>query len=300
MPGRTTRFGLQRKIVAAMTSSGWQHAPHVSVLYEADVTKLLETLREINAGLGLGRMITLNTAMLKIIAEGLKACPIMNGHIHFSDWLARGSVTTIEEINVTMPVMIDRDNMMTLNVRGMEKMSMSEIRDAVKDLIRRARNTHMPQVMYEVAMHDTMQELKHLRIGKAVGRLIGALLDGTWKELLHGEEKRRYKKTPPAERLTWKDLEQGTVTVSNPGMLFKKMNGACLMLEIIPPQIAALAVNMVRDKPVVRKDGSIDTAKIVEMTIVFDHRAMDGNDLVPFLNRVEQLISSPDLLREMI
>ena len=34
-----TRFGIQRKIVANMTSESWKTIPHVCYTYEPDVTK---------------------------------------------------------------------------------------------------------------------------------------------------------------------------------------------------------------------------------------------------------------------
>ena len=61
------RFGLQRKLVAAATSGEWRNAPLMSVLYEADVTRLIGVLREINAGRSTGDAISFNTVILKII-----------------------------------------------------------------------------------------------------------------------------------------------------------------------------------------------------------------------------------------
>ena len=296
----TERFGLQRKIIAAMTSAGWRHAAHVSFLYEADITRLLETLKEINKGRSIGSAITFNTAMMKIVVEGVRACPKMNGHIRYNELLTRGRVTTFENIDVTMPVMIDENTMMTVNLRDMGRKSIGEIRDAVADTIRRARSSHLQQAMYEVAMSDTMKELKRLHIFKALGRLIGFWLDGGGKTLLHGAEKRRYKAIPETERLTVRDLEQGTITITNPGMLFKRWNGVCAVLEIVPPQIAAVAINMPRNKAVVDRDGTIRAAKSVELTIVFDHRALDGADLVPFVRRVDQIMSAPETLKEFL
>ncbi len=294
----TQRFGLQRKIVATMTSAGWRHTPHACFKVETEGEKLLETLREINVGRSFADAISFNTAMLKIIAEGIKACPKMNAHIRYSERLSRGSVTTFEQIDVTTPVMIDRNTMLTMNLRDVGNKSLSEIRDSLADMVRRAKNTHLQQAMYEVAMHDSMEELKRFHVFRALGRLIGFLLDGGPKTLLHGAQKRAYKVLPPTERLTFRDLEQGTITVSNPGMLFKRWDGVCLLLEIVPPQVAAIAINMVRDKAVVDRDGTIRPAKIIELTVVFDHRAMDAADLVPFVLRVNQLIESPEKLRE--
>lgn len=296
----TERFGLQRKIIATMTSDGWRHAPHASFLLDVDVTPLTELLKEVNTGLDLRRHITLNTAMLKIIAEGIKACPRMNGHVFFGERLVRGKVIYYDQIDVTMPVLIDPKTTMTLNLRGVENMRMTDIRDAVADLVRRAKNSHLPQVMYEVALRDTWKELKRLHIGKAAGRLLGAMLDGSTKAVLRGKKKREYLQIPETDRLTWRDLEQGTVTVSNPGMLFKDMRGGCVMLQIVPPQLAAIAINMVRDLAVVQRDGTIAPAKIVTLTIAFDHRVLDAIDFVSFCRRVKKLAASPERLRELV
>lgn len=294
------RFGLQRKIISTMTSDGWRHAPHASFLLELDVTPLTEFLKEVNTGRGLRQQITLNTAMLKLIAEGIKVCPRMNGHVRFGERLVRGTVTYYDQIDVTMPFLLDSTTTMTLNLRGLEGMRMTEIRDAVADLIRRAKNTHLPQVMYEVAMRDTWKEFKRLHIGKVAGRLLGALLDGSTREVLRGRKKREYLKIPETDRLTWRDLEQGTITVSNPGMLFKDMRGDCVMLQIVPPQLVAIAINMVRNQPVVRRDGSIGAAKVMTLTIAFDHRVLDAVDFVSFCRRVKKLAASPELLRELV
>ena len=296
----TENFGLDRKIVASMTSSGWKNIPLVSVLYEMDVSILMDVLKEYNNGRTISETMSFNTAMLKIISEGIKAAPKTNGHIRYSNLFVKGSLTTFEEINVTMPVMIDRDTMMTVNVRGMEKMSMTGIRDSIAGLIRRAKNTHLPTAMYEVGFRDSMKELKKGHVIKAAGRLIGAMCDGSKKPLLRGAEKRRYLEIPESERLTWRDLEQGTVTISNPGTLIKRWNVNCVLLDIIPPQVCAFGINRVDERPAVMKDGSVGISKMTTLNIVFDHRALDGNDLIPFFRRIDEIISSSENIRGLI
>ena len=44
-----TRFGIQRKIVANMTTESWQNIPHVSYQYEPDVTKFVEEFKKFTA-----------------------------------------------------------------------------------------------------------------------------------------------------------------------------------------------------------------------------------------------------------
>lgn len=296
----TERFDLNRKIVAAMTSDGWRNTPHASFMIETDATRLTEVLKEINAGRSIGEAITFNTAMMKIIVEGLKACPKMNGHVKYSRLLVRGKLTLLDEINVTMPVLVKPGTIVTLNVRGVEKMSMTGIRDAMTDLVRRARNSHLPQVMYDVGFRDTLIELKRFHFIRGFGRLLGFCLDRGKRSLLHGKEKKRYEAIPESERLTWRDMEQGTVTVSNPGSLLKSAVEDCTLMEIVPPQVAAVAIDSVRDKAVVGRDGSIRAAKTVKLTVIFDHRALDGSDCVPFVRKVCEIMGSPEVLKEYL
>lgn len=39
---KTEHFGIQRKIVANMTSESWRTIPHSAAIYEADITDFLE------------------------------------------------------------------------------------------------------------------------------------------------------------------------------------------------------------------------------------------------------------------
>ncbi|MBP5230302.1 MAG: 2-oxo acid dehydrogenase subunit E2 [Clostridia bacterium] len=296
----TQRFGMQRKVISNMTSAGWRRIPHACFLYELDVTPLLKVLSEINAGAGISRTISFNTAMLKIIAEGIRACPKMNSHFRFKSFLVRGRLKIFDRIDATIPLMLGRDTMMTLKLPGLEAKSMTEIRDGVSDLIRRAKNTHLPQVLYETAMHDTLQELKRFRVLRVLGRLIGLLTDGSLRELLHGEAKRKHRATPATEKLTREDVEQGTVTISNPGSLYPRGNGECLLLEIIPPQTVAVAIGAVSDRPSKGPDGSVSWSKTVKLTVAFDHRALDGIDFIPFLRRIDRLAAAPEELWALV
>ena len=297
----TERIGLPRQIIGNMTLAGWRHAPHAGFIYEADVTEMLETLREINAGRSAEDAITVNTVMLKIIAEGIRACPRMNGHIRFSELLARGRVTTFEQIDVTVPVMLDERTLVALNLHGLERKSITEIHDGMKDLIRRAKNSNLQQTLYELALYDTLQMMKRGQVFHALGRMIGFyLMDGGLKTLLHGAEKRAYRAIPATERLTRRDVEQGTVTVTNPGSVYRRVNGVAVTLNLVPPQIAQVAINTVRERALVREDGTIAAGRTITLTIIIDHRALDAADLAPFTERVEEIMRAPEVLKDWV
>ncbi|MDO4381101.1 MAG: 2-oxo acid dehydrogenase subunit E2, partial [Clostridia bacterium] len=97
----TEYFGIQRKIVANMTTESWQNIPHVTYMYEPDVTSFFKEFKKLNKNRTGDEKITFNTLMLKVISEGLKAAPIMNSHIEFDRKLVRGRIDTFSEINIS-------------------------------------------------------------------------------------------------------------------------------------------------------------------------------------------------------
>ncbi len=296
----TEHFGIARKIVSNMTSESWETIPHACVTYDADVTGLFQVLSQINAGRTKEEKITVNTAMLRILVEGLKACPKMNGHIAFNRKLVRGEVKTLENIDISMPVVLKTGEMMTINMHGMESKTMSQMRDAIADSMRRANNSDMNEVMFEVSMDNTVQGLKKGKIMQTLYRLIGSKTGKHKVHTLHGEAKRKYYAIPTDQRLTKRDIEQGTITISNLGSIYRNWKGACTILEIIPPQLVAIGVGAAQQKPVCAPDGSIQSARILPLTVAFDHRALDMGDLVPFFDRLDQIFANAQVLKEWL
>lgn len=267
-------FGIARKIVSNMTSESWETIPHACVTYEADVTKLFDVLKEINSGKDKSQKITVNTAMLSIIVEGLKACQKMNGHIEFNRKLVRGKITTLENIDFSMPVVLNTGEMMTINMHDMGSKNMSQMRDTIADSMRRANNSDMNEVMFEVSMDNTIQGLKKGKIAQTIYRLIGSKTGKHKVKTLSGRAKKEYYSIPESDRLTKHDIEQGTITVSNLGSIYRGWKGECTILEIIPPQLVAIGVGAAQLKPVCTPQGDVASALVLPLTVAFDHRGL--------------------------
>ena len=92
------------------------------------------------------------------------------------------------------------------------------------------------------------------------------------------------------DKLTLPDLEGGTFTISNLGMFGVEQFVAVLN----PPQVAILAVGAVKDEAVVR-DGELDIAPLMRLTLTCDHRAIDGADGAEFLQTLVALVEQPAL-----
>lgn len=297
------RFGIARKIVSNMTSESWETIPHATMTYEADVTELFNEYKKLNAGCtDKSKKITINTIMLKIICEGLKAAPKMNTHLKFKRQLVRGTLKYFDNIDISMPVVLPSGEMMTVNMHNMENKSLSEMTAAINDTLRRARNSDMNEVMFEVSLDNTLTGLKKGKISQTFKRLYGSKMPGKHMvRTLSGKEKRKYYSIPEKDRLTKHDIEQGTTTISNLGSIYREQKGFCALLEIIPPQTTAFAINSSQKRATVITDENgndkIDVRLIMPITIAIDHRALDYGDVVPFMKKLDEIFANPSIIQ---
>lgn len=293
-------FGIARKIVSNMTAESWETIPHAVISYEPEVTELLKVMKDINKDSTSETKLTLNTIMLRVIVEGLKACPVMNSHIEFNRKLVRGNVKTFKEIDISMPMVLKTGEMMTINMHDMQDKTMSQMRDAIADSVRRANNSDMNEVMFEVSLDNTLRGLKKGKLAQTINRLIGSKTGKHKVKTLSGQAKKDYYSISEKDRLTKHDIEQGTITVSNLGSVCRNWNGICTILEIIPPQVCAIAIGATQLVPIAEQDGTVRTGYRLPFTIAFDHRALDMGDVTPFINRLNEIFANPDVIREWV
>ncbi len=297
---RDQHFGIARKIVSNMTAESWETIPHAVISYEPEVTEFLKVMKDINKDATPEKKLTINTIMLRVIVEGLKACPIMNSHIEFNRKLVRGNVKTFKEIDISMPMVLKTGEMMTINMHDMHDKTMSQMRDTIADSVRCANNSDMNEVMFEVSLDNTLQGLKRGKIAQTINRLVGSKTGKHKVKTLTGKAKKEYYSIPVTDRLTKHDIEQGTITVSNLGSVCRNWNGICTLLEIIPPQVCAIAIGATQLVPIAEQDGTIRTGYRLPFTIAFDHRALDMGDITPFVNKLNEIFDNPDIIREWV
>lgn len=296
-----TRFGIQRKIVANMTTESWQNIPHVSYLYEPDVTDFLAKFKVFQAECGYEVKPTFNAVLLKAIAEAIEVDPVINAHIHYERGLVRGKVTVFDNIDISVPWTLPDGNMMTITMKDMGNKTLKEIAEYQADINRRLEKTNLTEALYSVSFHDTVDKLKKGHILKAIKRLYGANTNPNHKiKLLKGAEKKAYEAIPETERITRNDLKQGTITVSNIGADSRGLAGECAMLMVIPPQICAIGVGALQRRPVAVKNENgeeeIVVRTILPMNVCFDHRALDFGEVRPFLTKMQEIFENPEMI----
>jgi len=88
-------------------------------------------------------------------------------------------------------------------------------------------------------------------------------------------------------KLTKEDVTGGTFTITNLGMY-----GVDVFIPIInPPETAILGVGRVTEKPVV-VNGQIAIKPVMQLSLSFDHRIVDGAPAAKFLQRVKKILES--------
>lgn len=287
-----------------MTSESWYNIPHVSFVYEPEISGFFDEYKKINAQRAPEDKFTFNTAMLKVITEGLKAAPQMNAHIKYNPHTIRGKITTYENINISMTMILSNGEMMTINLRDFHNKNIDEMTAYIKDLRRRMEQSNLNEAMYTVSFNKTVNTIKQGRVKEALLRIFGAKVGKCRIETLKGKEKKAYHAIPETERLGDKDIEQGTITISNIGSLDLNQRGQTALLEIIPPQVCAICMGAAQDRAVVKTDENgekyVGIGKILPITIAFDHRAIDFQDVVPFTKKLDEIFKNPEILRTWV
>lgn len=295
---KETHFGIQRKIVANMTSESWETIPHISYVYEPEVSKFLETIKELNESNKFSVKLTVNTVMLKALCEAFKAAPQLNAHIDFNRKLVRGRVMEFDEIHAGMTWILPNGEMMTINLHDIGNKNLVELTEYIADVSRRIGNTDLTEVMFSVSFNDTIEKLKKGKIKQAVLRLFGAKTGKHKIKTLSGQAKKDYYAIPETDRLTANDIKQGTVTISNIGSITRGIPGHAALLSIIPPQIFVVCIGSAIKKPVVKQDENgndiIVVGQEMPISLVFDHRAVDFGEVAPFVRRLEEIFKNPE------
>ena len=135
-----------------------------------------------------------------------------------------------------------------------------------------------------------------LNIGIAVdtpaGLVVPVIKNADSKRLREiAEEIERFARAGRQGKLDSADLQGGTFTVTSPG----PFGGLMATPIVMWPQAAILGVHRAIDRPVVR-DGQVVVRKMMNLSVSFDHRILDGMTAARFVLDVVKLLEHPAVL----
>ncbi|MHB8595663.1 MAG: dihydrolipoamide acetyltransferase family protein [Ktedonobacteraceae bacterium] len=140
---------------------------------------------------------------------------------------------------------------------------------------------------------DQLITYKHINVGFAAdvptGLVVPVIRDTNVKGVRSiAREAKALIAKARANKLASVDLEGGTFSVSNLGM----MDASSFIAVINPPQVAILAVAATR-KQFVPVDGQPVIRDMMQMTLSADHRVLYGATVARFLQEVKRLLQNP-------
>lgn len=143
---------------------------------------------------------------------------------------------------------------------------------------------------------DAVEVLAHINIGMAVdterGLMVPVLKDVDQKNLRQiGEEFRQLVDRARQGRSLPDDLSGGTFTLTNLGMF--DVDAFTPVINL--PEAAILGAGRIAPKPIARGN-QVEIRQMWTLSLVFDHRLVDGAPAARFLQYIKQLIEEPYLL----
>jgi pyruvate dehydrogenase E2 component (dihydrolipoamide acetyltransferase) len=193
---------------------------------------------------------------------------------------------------------VEIDKLLTARKQLNARLDPQGVKLSVNDLLIRACALSLIKVPASNVSYagDTILRHKHAHVAVAVaieGGLITPVifyaeqkgLSQISNEMKVLAEKARTRKLQP------QDYEGGTFTISNLGMMgIKNFNSI-----INEPQAMILSVGVGEQRPVV-KEGALQIATVMSMTLTCDHRAVDGAIGAEFLSALRTFIEDPMMM----
>jgi pyruvate/2-oxoglutarate dehydrogenase complex dihydrolipoamide acyltransferase (E2) component len=206
----------------------------------------------------------------------------------FQSWNTIPRVTEVMQVDMSATVAFREAMLGQWEQQYGRRISLNDmITKAVAVALRRQPRLNATLVDQEVRLHDSVN------VGLAVnldeGLIVPVIFNADQKDL--GQialEGRELAEKARAGRLQLDEISDGTFTITNLGTA-----GIELFTPIInPPQVAILGVGTVQRRPVVVGD-ALAIRPAVYLSLVFDHRAVDGVPAANFLQELKRLLEKP-------
>jgi len=229
-------------------------------------------------------------------AEVLERIPLKGVRAIIAERLATSVHTTAR---VTLVTEADATEFVTARRRIKEKVEQDwGFAPGYNDLLARIVAAALRRFPYMNARltPDAIEILGHVHLGMAVdterGLLVPVIRDADQKSLRQfGTEFRLLVERARNSRSLPDDLTGGTFTITNLGMY--DVDAFTPVINL--PEAAILGLGRIAPKPVARGE-SVVVRQMWTLSLVFDHRLVDGAPAARFLQYIKQMVEEPYLL----
>jgi pyruvate dehydrogenase E2 component (dihydrolipoamide acetyltransferase) len=206
----------------------------------------------------------------------------------FQSWNTIPRVTEVMQVDMSATVAFREAMLGQWEQQYSLRISLNDmITKAVAMALRRQPRLNATLIDQEVRLHDTVN--MGIAVNLDEGLIVPVIFNADQKDLGQiAREGRELAEKARAGRLQLDEISDGTFTITNLGT-----TGIELFTPIInPPQVAILGVGMVQRRPIVVGD-ALALRPAVYLSLVFDHRAVDGVPAANFLQEVKRLLEKP-------
>lgn len=287
-----------RKATGYSLTISQQTIPVAGFVREADITKLWEVYTKIHEDSSRPIKISFNTFMLRFFTECVKSAPILNAHMKYKPQNSTGYIDYKESIEVSMPTILPDGRMLPLLLHDAGNKNLDELAFAVSEIERKLNNTIFDEALYDVAVKRMLDLAKHGKIIQAISTGLASLIGKNKVEFAPRKIRKQYRKeSDPNDILGAEDIGEGTICISDLGSIYSG-KGFATTSPVLQPTTTVIAFGRARDEEKVYKDenGNIQlkTIKFLPITILFDHKIGGFPDIVPFLNKLDELLEDTD------
>lgn len=200
--------------------------------------------------------------------------------------------TYVEEVDADALVALRRDAQPLAEARGVKLTYLPFIVKALVPALRAF--PLLNSVLDEEGQQIRLKKRFNIGIATASdeGLIVPVLKDVDQLSILEiASEIRRLSEAARDRSITIEELKGSTFTITSLGPL-----GGLLATPIINfPEVAVLGVHAIKQKPVV-KDGQIVVGNVMNLSLSFDHRVVDGAIGAEFTQRLVRYLEDPKLL----
>lgn len=290
-------FNLKGRISANVLVSSQENIPSPAYVYNVDITKLWDEFQALKKSCDY--RLTFNTLMMRVMIEGLKSAPRLNAHLQYKKKSSCGRLIIKKHMNIAMPVVLKTGETFPVNILEAENKSLRELSAQIEDVVRRFNSTpNVNPVLSEIVATRSVGFILKGKVFSTIAQTITGYI-GKYKVV-------RFKGIFFPEKRTedWikaDELNEGTVCFTNWGALDKNLKGDVTYAPILHPQVFLMAMGNIKNEEYVYKNeqGVIDlgTKKVLPLTLVFDHRIGGFADILPFIQRIDEIFENPEIIK---
>ena len=290
-------FNLKGRVSANVLVSSQENIPSPAYVYNVDITKLWDEFQALKKSCDY--RLTFNTLMMRVMIEGLKSAPRLNAHLQYKKKSSCGRLIIKKHMNIAMPVVLETGETFPVNILEAENKSLRELAEQIDDVVYRFKTTpNVNQVLSEIVRTRMVGFVLKGKIvssiTQAVTGYVGKYKVVKLKNLINPEP------TTP-DWITPEEINEGTVCFTNWGALDKNLKGDVTYAPILHPQVFLMAMGNIKNEEYVYKNeqGVIDlgTKKVLPLTLVFDHRLGGFADILPFIQRIDEIFENPEIIK---